>query len=67
MAKVQVKGTDESTFSDSKGNYLLSGLEISKVQSTVRFSAQVYQQCSKDIQLYQGEIKTLGFKLNKLR
>jgi hypothetical protein len=67
MAKVQVKGTKESTFSDSKGNYLLSGLEVSNVQFTVRFSAQAYQQNFKDIQLCQGEVKTLNSRLNKLR
>lgn len=65
MAKVQVKGTEESTFSDSKGNYLLSGLEVSKVQYTVRFSAQGYQQCSPNIQLSQGQVKTLDIKYNK--
>ncbi len=65
MAKVQVKGAEESTFSDSKGNYLLSGLEVSNVQSTIIFSAHAYQQDSKDIQLSQGEVKTLDIKLNK--
>src|SRR5919199_5413858 len=63
MAKVQVKGTDESTFSDSKGNYLLSGLEVSKVQSTVRFCAQGYQQFYQDIQLSQGDVKPLNIQL----
>jgi hypothetical protein len=64
MAKVQVKGTKKSTFSDSKGNYLLSGIEVSKVKCTVIFSAQGYQQCSKNIQLFQGKVKPFGVKLS---
>lgn len=66
MAKVQVEGTNESVFSDSKGNYLLSGLEVSKVQSTVRVSAQSYQLASQSLELTQAEVKTLNFQLNKL-
>lgn len=68
MAKVQVVGSGESTFSDSKGNYLLSGLEASKTSSfkqTVIVSAQEYQQDKKNIPLKQGEVQTLNFELKK--
>lgn len=65
MAKVQFQGSGESSFSDSKGNYSLSGIEVSKFQSTVKVSAQSYQQDSKDIQIKQGEVQIFNFKLKK--
>lgn len=65
MAKVQVEGRGESTFSDSKGNYLLNGIEATKTQCAVKVSAQGYQQASKDIHLKQGEMQALNFEERK--
>ncbi len=63
MAKVQIQGRGESTFSDSQGNYLLSGLEESKLEYTVNVSAPSYLADSQSIQLEQGKVKKMDFHL----
>jgi hypothetical protein len=52
MAQVQVKGSGESTFSDSKGQYLLAGLETGP--RTVRVSAQGYQGVERTVEFTQA-------------
>jgi hypothetical protein len=65
MAKVQVAGSGESTFSDSQGNYLLTGLEAAKPsgQRMVTVTAQGYELISQGAPLSQAEVKTLDFIL----
>ncbi|MGK7924985.1 MAG: carboxypeptidase regulatory-like domain-containing protein [Spirulina sp.] len=58
-AKIQIQGSRESTFSDSKGNYRLLGLESSESgQRTVTLiiSAIGYQQVSPSLTIQQGEL-----------
>ncbi len=61
LAEVQVKGSGEHVFSNSKGEYLLTGLE--KGERTVLVSAQGYQTGSQTIQVSRGTVKTLDFVL----
>jgi Carboxypeptidase regulatory-like domain len=61
MAKVQVAGSGESTFSDSQGNYLLTGLQSGQRMVTV--TAQGYELISQGTPLSQAEVKTLDFTL----
>ncbi len=65
MAKVQVVGSGESTFSDSQGNYMLTGLEAAKPsgQRMVTALAQGYEPISQGTPLSQAEVKTLDFTL----
>ena len=63
MAKIQVVGSGEYTFSDGEGKYLLTGLEASGTKRTVQVSVQGYQLSSQDVQLNQGETQILDFKL----
>ncbi|MGA7931945.1 MAG: carboxypeptidase-like regulatory domain-containing protein [Kovacikia sp.] len=65
MAKVQVVGSGESTFSDSQGNYVLTGLEAAKPsgQRMVTVLAQGYELISQGTPLSQAEVKTLDFTL----
>jgi hypothetical protein len=61
MAKVQIAGSGESTFSDSQGNYVLTGLQSGQRMVTVL--AQGYEPISQGTPLSQAEVKTLDFKL----
>jgi Carboxypeptidase regulatory-like domain len=61
MAKVQMVGSGESTFSDSQGNYLLTGLQSGQRMVTV--TAQGYELISQGTPLSQAEVKTLDFTL----
>jgi Carboxypeptidase regulatory-like domain len=61
MAKVQMVGSGESTFSDSQGNYLLTGLQSGQRMVTV--FAQGYELISQGTPLSQAEVKTLDFTL----
>ncbi len=63
MAKIQVVGSSEYTFSDGEGKYLLTGLEGSGTNRTVQVSVQVYQLSFQDVQLNRGETQILDFKL----
>ncbi len=62
MAEVRVKGSRESVFSDSKGLYLLTGLE--KGQRTVLASARSCQEKSIPIKVNKGEVHTQDFVLD---
>ena len=62
MAEVRVKGSGERIFSNSKGEYLLTGLE--KGKRTVLVSAQGYQSDFKTVSINKiGTIKTVNFVL----
>lgn len=61
MGEVRVKGSGERVFSNSKGEYLLTGLE--KGQRTVLVSAQGYKMGSQTAQVNRGAVKTLNFVL----
>lgn len=67
MAKILIDGSLEAVFTDSKGNYLVSGLETSKppLKRTVNVSvtARGYQPASQKVDLSQGEGKTVNFSL----
>jgi Carboxypeptidase regulatory-like domain len=65
MAKVQVAGSGESSFSDSQGNYMLTALEAAKPsgQRMVTVLAQGYEPISQGTPLSQAEVKTLDFTL----
>ena len=63
MAKIQVVGSGESTFSNGEGKYLLTGLEGSGTKRSVQVSVQGYQLGSKNVQLDRGKTKNLNFKL----
>ena len=67
-AKVQIQGSQHSTFSDRNGNYLLVGLEASKSESepsTVIVSATGYKQISQPVLIKQREVITNHFYLTK--
>ncbi|WDD36394.1 carboxypeptidase regulatory-like domain-containing protein (plasmid) [Nostoc sp. UHCC 0926] len=49
MAKVRVKGSTESTFSNDKGQYSLIGLESSEIKRIAIVSAQGYQPTSQSV------------------
>ena len=70
MAKIQLEASSQSTFSDRKGNYLLSNLETAKPPSNrtvnVTVSAPGYQSTSKSIDLVRGQIKNLNFSVTPL-
>jgi hypothetical protein len=69
LAKVQVEGSSAVTFSDRKGNYLLSGLEVWPQSSeqapkpVVRISAQGYQTVAQAVSLNRGKVKNLDVQL----
>ncbi|WP_198525149.1 MSCRAMM family protein [Kamptonema formosum] len=67
MAKIQIEGSAEPAFSDSKGNYLLSGLEAGKqgAKRTVnlRVSASGCQPVSQIAEISQGEVTVLDWEL----
>jgi Carboxypeptidase regulatory-like domain len=65
MAKVQIKGCNEYTFSDKNGKYKLTCLEATKNKHTVQVFARDYQDATLDVVLNQGETKTLDFNLSK--
>lgn len=61
MAEVRVKGSGERVFSNSKGEYLMAGLE--KGKRTVLVSAQGFKEASQTAQLNRGAVHTLNFTL----
>ncbi|MBU1232457.1 MAG: carboxypeptidase-like regulatory domain-containing protein [Proteobacteria bacterium] len=61
LAEVKVKGSGERVFTNSKGEYLLTGLE--KGERTVLVSAQGCKTGSQTTQLTRGAVKTLDFVL----
>jgi carboxypeptidase family protein len=62
MAKVQIQGSGEQTFSDSQGRYLLTGLETGA--RTVLVSAQGFQSSSRAVTLGSaGLVQTVDFTL----
>lgn len=69
MGKIQIEGTSNYTFTDSKGNYLLSDLETSKPPLKRLVNVKVYgrgfQPASQSVNLSQGEVQTLNFNLAK--
>lgn len=67
LAEVKIKGSHDSTYSNSKGEYILSGLEASVRERTVIVQAQGYQDTQRTIALSEpGEQKTLDFELTPL-
>ncbi len=66
LAEVRIKGSQDRTLSNSKGEYILSGLEASVRERTVLVRAQGYQPDEGTITLSQpGEQQTLNFELTK--
>jgi hypothetical protein len=67
MAKIQIEGSAELAFSDSKGNYLLSGLEAGKLGAkrtvNVRVSASGCQPEPKSAHISQGEVTVLDWEV----
>ena len=64
LAEVRVKNSRESTFSNSKGEYILSELESSEQSRTILVRAKGYQAKEETVTLSQpGEQKTLDFEL----
>jgi len=67
MAKIQIEGSAELAFSDSKGKYLLSGLEARKQGAkrtvNVRVSASGCQPVSQIADIIQGEVTSLNWEL----
>jgi len=61
MAEVRVKGSGERVFSNSKGEYLMAGLE--KGKRTVLVSVQGFKVASQTAQLNRGAVHTLNFTL----
>lgn len=62
MAKIQVEGSGEFTFSDSEGNYLLSGIEVPKKEPSERsivVSAKGYKPISKIFRIERGKVENL--------
>lgn len=75
MAKVWIEGSAAFTFSDSKGQYLLTPLEgwdattDPKAQPptmTVKVTAPGYEVATQEITLRQGEITTLTIRLQQI-
>ncbi|HBE16263.1 MAG TPA: hypothetical protein DEG17_25055 [Cyanobacteria bacterium UBA11149] len=66
MAKIQVVGSGEYTFSNGEGQYLLIGLETSSQKRTVQVSARGYRLSSQHVQLNRGETKIIDFQLQEL-
>ena len=67
MAEVRVKGSGERTFSDSDGQYLLTGLETGGPEGrTIVVSAQGYQEASQVVQLDEaGTVQIVDFFLEE--
>lgn len=68
MAKVQIEGSGESTFSDKDGKYLLMGLQVPKQPSSdriVKIFAQGYEVGDKSQALKCGETKELNIELTR--
>ncbi|MGK7877655.1 MAG: carboxypeptidase-like regulatory domain-containing protein [Xenococcaceae cyanobacterium] len=66
MAKVQLEGSSEYTFSDRNGNYRLIGLEASQSpsqQRQVKVNARGYQSQATPIVLTQGQLQTMNISL----
>lgn len=66
MAKVQVEGSSEYTFSDRNGNYSLIGLEATKSPSQprqVKVNARGYQSQTTSIVLTPGQVQTADISL----
>jgi hypothetical protein len=66
MAKVQVEGSPEHTFSDSKGCYLLIGLEAPSQRSVNVFVTALgyeFQPCPPQTEITRGCVKTQNFRL----
>lgn len=63
LARVQIRGSGERTFSDENGNYTLSGIEPG--MRTVQVDAQGYQLTSEDVQLAAGVASSKNFQLQK--
>ena len=62
MAKIQVQGSGEQTFSDSQGRYLLTGIETGN--RTILVSAQGLQSNSRPVTLGSaGLVQTVDFNL----
>lgn len=62
MAEVRVKGSGERAFSNTKGEYVLAGIEPGK--RTIQVIAQGYRAESQVIHIRQaGEVATLNFSL----
>ena len=62
MAEVRVKGSGERVFSNTKGEYVLAGIEPGK--RTIQVIAQGYRPESQVIHIRQaGEVATLNFSL----
>ena len=62
MAEIRVKGSGERVFSNSKGEYIITGLE--KGERTVLASAQGYKMGEQKAQVNRGAVKTLDFVLH---
>jgi hypothetical protein len=63
MAKIRVQGSDEQTFSDAQGRYLLTALEAGS--RTVLVTAQGYQPSNRNITLSNpGSVQTADFALS---
>lgn len=73
MARIQVEGSAASTFSDAKGSYLLTGLEVWQVDQqssqpprpVITVSARGHPPVATGVQLHQGLLTTLDFELSQ--
>ncbi len=63
MAKVQLEGSSEYTYSDRKGNYSMIGLEASDKLRQVKVNALGYESQVAEIVLTQGQVKTKNIAL----
>jgi hypothetical protein len=66
MANVRLVGSNESTFSDAQGMYLLSGIEASTSTTNLRnvnVLAQGYEPTSQSVYIERGKITTLDITL----
>jgi len=64
MAKVQLEGSGEYTYSDSNGNYSLIGLEASDQRRKVNVNANCYQSKVARIVLTKGQVKRKNMSLS---
>ncbi|MBO1351099.1 MAG: carboxypeptidase regulatory-like domain-containing protein [Hormoscilla sp. GUM202] len=67
MAKVQLEGSGEYTYSDRNGNYSMIGLEASDKPRQVKVDANGYQSQVAGIVLTKGQVRTLNMSLASVR
>ena len=69
MATIRLEGATEKTFSDDRGNYLLTALEATSVsavsQRLVTVTASGYAAITQSISLPSGSTQTLNFTIKR--